>query len=190
QAEVAVAAGDRDDGAGRKDAWSNDDTLVDGALEPERRPTHVANGGEPAHQRVRGLGPCDQVQIAEIVGEQGRRRGPDQHGMPMPVDEARHERTATTGYDLCWRITLGWERILRDLLDRVAANKNVHARGELVALAVEDANVLEQCECRRLLGVRGVNETKYGCEGRSPARHRILLSRPPVVLSAPQGLLP
>ena len=51
-AEVAVTAGDGDYGAGRVDARTCDDALVDGALEAERRPAQVANGGEAAQQRV------------------------------------------------------------------------------------------------------------------------------------------
>ncbi len=69
-AEIAVTAGDRDDRAGWIDARANDDTLVDSALKPERRPANVANGGEPAHQRIRGLGSRDQIQIAEVVRQQ------------------------------------------------------------------------------------------------------------------------
>ena len=69
-AEIAVTAGDGDNSAGWIDARAGDDALVDGALQPERWPAHVANGGEPAHQRVRRLGACHQVQVADIIREQ------------------------------------------------------------------------------------------------------------------------
>src|SRR5262249_56205762 len=68
-AEVAVTTRDGDDGTGRVDAGAGDDALVDGALEPERRPAHVANGGEPAEQRVRGLRAGHQVGVADVPGE-------------------------------------------------------------------------------------------------------------------------
>ena len=61
-----MTAGDGDDGAGRIDARAGDDALVDGALEPERRPAHVANGGEPAQQRVRRLRAGHQVGVADV----------------------------------------------------------------------------------------------------------------------------
>jgi hypothetical protein len=56
-AEVAMTAGDGNHGAGRIDAGAGDHALVDGALEPGRRPADVANGGKPAQQRVRRLRP-------------------------------------------------------------------------------------------------------------------------------------
>src|SRR5262249_29763828 len=65
-AEVAVTTGDGDDGAGRIDAGPGDEALVDGALEPEHRPAHIANGGEPAEQRVRPLRPGRQVGVTDV----------------------------------------------------------------------------------------------------------------------------
>jgi hypothetical protein len=173
-AEVAVTARDRNDGAGWKDAWSDDDTLVDRALEPERRPTHVANGGKTTHQRVSGLCPRHQVQIAEIIREQLGRSGPNKHRMPMRVDEARHERTPTTDDDLSRGAPIDLDGIFGDFFDGVAANEDVHARAELIAFAVENTNVLEQRECGWLGGVRGVHETKYSGKGEGSAKHRSL----------------
>jgi len=49
-AEIPMPAGDSDHGAGRIDARALDDALVDGALETERRPAHVANGGDARRQ--------------------------------------------------------------------------------------------------------------------------------------------
>ncbi len=69
-AEVAVATGDGDDGAGREDARADNRALVDGALESEGRPTHVANGRESAHQRVRRLGACHEIEVTDVPREQ------------------------------------------------------------------------------------------------------------------------
>ena len=96
----------------------------------------------------------------------------------MRVDETRHERTPTTGYDLSRGVPIDRNGVFRDLFDRVAADENVHVRAELLALAVEDADVLEHCECGWLGGVRGMYETKYSREGRNSAKHRILPERP------------
>src|SRR4051794_34523863 len=52
-AEIPVPAGDRDHGPGWIDTRAPDDALIDGVLETEHRPAHVANGGEAAHQGVR-----------------------------------------------------------------------------------------------------------------------------------------
>src|SRR5262249_5849135 len=54
-AEIAVTAGDRDDGTGREDAWADCGALVDRLLKPKRRTANVANGREASHQRVVSL---------------------------------------------------------------------------------------------------------------------------------------
>ena len=182
-AEVAVTAGDGDDGAGRVDARAGDDALVDGALEPERRPAQVANGGEPAHQRVRGLGACHQIEVADVPREQRRGRRPHQHRVPVHVDQPGHQRAPAAVDDLGVGAAIGWNRICRDLLDRVPADENVHAGAQRVALAVEDADVLEEDDGGWLSGLRlseggGADETKHSnhnseCTG----EHGVLRSR-------------
>ena len=99
-AKVAVTAGDRDDGAGGIDARSGDDALVDRTLEPEGRPAHVADGGEAAHERVRGLGTGQQVEVADVAGEQGCGGGPHQHRVPVHVDQPGHQRPPAADDDL------------------------------------------------------------------------------------------
>ena len=125
-AEVAVTAGDGDDGAGRIDARAGDDALVDGALEPERRPAQVANGGEPAQQRVRRLGAGHQVDVADVPREQRRGRRPHQHRVPVHVDQPGHQRAPAAVDDVGVGEALGRNRVFRDLLDRVPADENVH----------------------------------------------------------------
>ncbi len=93
-AEIPVPAGDGDHGAGRIDARALDDALVDGALETEHRPAHVANGGEAAHQGVRRfarqqsrlLKPTSPNACAGVAGTS--------IAVPMRVDQARHQRAA------------------------------------------------------------------------------------------------
>src|SRR5688572_30825344 len=132
------------------------------------------------HQRVRSLGACHQVQVADIICEQGCRSRPNKHRMPMRVDETRHERAPTTGYCLSRGVPFDRNGVFRDFFNRVAAHENVHARTDLLALAVEDANVLEQCECWGLSRVRRVCEAKYSAENCCPAKHWNLLWSPPL----------
>ena len=93
-AKVAVTAGDGEDRSRREDAWSGDHSLVDGALECERRSADVADGRESAHQRGRGFGPREKGEVAEVRGHQHGGRRPHQHRMPMVVDQPRHERAS------------------------------------------------------------------------------------------------
>ena len=44
-----------------------DDALIYRALEAERRPAHVANGGEAAHQRIRRLVAGREIGEADVV---------------------------------------------------------------------------------------------------------------------------
>src|SRR5262245_33383828 len=97
--------------------------------------------------------------------------------MPVRVDEPGHERAPAAGDDLGRGAAVDRDSGWGDLLDRVAADENVDVGAELPALAVEDTNVLEQRACGWLGRVRGEGETKHGGKGRSPAKHRVLLSR-------------
>ena len=124
-AEVAVTAGDGDDGAGREDARTGDDALVDGALEPERRPAHVANGGESAHQRVRSFGACHQIEVADVPREQRCGRRPHQHRVPVRVDQPGHQRAPAAVDERGGGAAIGRDRICGDALDLVPADENV-----------------------------------------------------------------
>ena len=125
-AKVAVTAGDGDDGTGRVDARPGDDALVDGTLEPERRPAHVANGGEPAHQCVRRLGACDQIEVSDVPHQQRCGRRPHHHRVPVVVDQAGHQR-APAAVD--HRGIARHRNVTADLRDLVADDKDGRARG-------------------------------------------------------------
>ncbi len=117
--EVAMTTGDGDYGAGRVDAWAGDDPLVDRPLESECRPAQIANGREPAHERVRGLRACYQIQVADVRGEQNGHARPHQHRVPVHVDQPGHQRAAAAGNCPGAGAGIDRNRILRDLLDRV-----------------------------------------------------------------------
>src|SRR5262249_45700114 len=144
-AEVAVTTGDGDDGAARIDAGPDAAARVEGALEPEPRPAYIANGGEPAEQRVRSLRAGHQVGVADIPGERLGGRRPHQHGVPVGVDQAWHERATAAVDD--GRLLRGRD-VAADLLDLVADDEDGRARGELVRRAVEHLHVLEQGRAR------------------------------------------
>ena len=62
-----MPARDSDNGAGRIDARALDDALVDSALQTERRPAHVANGGEAALQSVCRLDASHEILVADVT---------------------------------------------------------------------------------------------------------------------------
>ena len=64
--EVAVAAGDGDHRARGIDARTGDDAFIDGALEAEAVPAHVAHGREATHQRVGRLGAGQEVDVTVL----------------------------------------------------------------------------------------------------------------------------
>ena len=99
--------------------------FVDGALEPERRPAHVANGGEAAHQRVRRLGAGHQVGVADVPGEQRRRRRPHQHRVPVHVDQPRHQRAPAAVDQHRVFVSIDRDRARGDAFDFVPTDKDV-----------------------------------------------------------------
>src|SRR5215467_6184251 len=96
--EVAMTAGNRNHGAGGKDARSSDDTLVDILLQTKTRSAHVANCGESPQQRVCRLGPRRDIVVPDITSDPLSRSGPYQHRVPVDVDETWNER-ATAAID-------------------------------------------------------------------------------------------
>lgn len=97
-AEVAMTTGDGDDGAGWIDARTGDEVLVDGLLEAEARPAHVAHRREAAHQRRGRFAGGEQIVVADIAREGGHRRRAHQHCVPMRIDQPRHQH-ATAAVD-------------------------------------------------------------------------------------------
>ena len=72
-----MAAGDRDHGAGRVDARTGDEAIINGLLEPKDRPAHVANSGEAPHERVRRFRSRKKIVVAYVAHYGGRRRWAD-----------------------------------------------------------------------------------------------------------------
>ncbi len=138
-----MPARDRDHGTGRIDARALDDALVDGALETEHRPAHVANGGEAAHQSVGRLVASHEIVEADVAGRLCRSRS-HQHRVPVIVDQAGHQRAAAAVDDARVGPAVDRDRLRGDALDDVAPDQHIGGRRERRALAVEDAHVLEQ----------------------------------------------
>ena len=127
-AEVAVAAGDGDHRAGGVDARAGGEAFVDRALEAEGGAAEIADGGEAAEERVAGFGGGDDVGVADVVGEGLGGRGPDEHRVPVHVDQAGHEGAAVAVDDFGGGAAVGGNRVGGDLFDLVAADEDV-ARG-------------------------------------------------------------
>ena len=89
-----MAAGRRDHRAAGIDARPRHEAFVDRLLEREDGTAEIADRGEAAHQRALGLGAGGQKDIADIRGEQARDRQRGEHGMPVRVDQARHNDPA------------------------------------------------------------------------------------------------
>jgi hypothetical protein len=123
--EVAVAARHGDDGAGWEDARTNNRALVDGALEPESRPTHVANGREPAHQRGSRLSACHEIEMTDVPREQCGRRRPHHHCVPVHVDQPGHQRAPATVDEHGGGASIGRDRSGGDTLDLIPAHQDV-----------------------------------------------------------------
>src|SRR5262245_33740728 len=98
-AEIAVTAGDRDDGAGREDARTDCGPLVDCLLESKRRTTHVANGRETPHQGIVSLCSGHEVEVANVASEQLRHGRPHKHRVPVHIDQPGHQCHAAAIYD-------------------------------------------------------------------------------------------
>ena len=159
---VAVAGGLGDDRARGVDAWADDGALVDRALQRERRTTDVPHRGEPAQERPLGLGACVEHEVAQVRVADVRQRVGAQDGVPVRVDQPRHEHAPTA---LDRRGTRRRSSVLADLRDLVAGDQDARRPAQPGALAVEDADVAEENGRRR--GVRGGRARGQGqCAGR------------------------
>jgi hypothetical protein len=176
-AEIAVAASDGDDRPRRIDARPGYQTFVDGALQPERRPSEVAHAREAAHQGSLGLRARQQVQVADVTVDRLGRQRPDEHSVPVVVDQAGHQRAPAALDASQFDARRIRNRTARDRPDDVAHDENVRCRRQPIGGAVVDAHVLEQHpallrECERR---REAAENENGVEQQSsPARHRDL----------------
>ena len=146
--QVAVAAGGGDHRAARINARPRHDPFVDRLFERERGTAEVANRGEAAHQRALGLGARGQKDIAHIRGEQARYRQRGEHGMPVRIDQARHDDPAAA---IDRARALGRRRApASDRLDPAALDQQAKPFAERARLAVEQQEIREHDWRRRL----------------------------------------
>ena len=108
---------------------------------PKLGPPHVADGGEATHQRGRGLGPRQEIGVAKVAGNGLHGIWTHQHGMPVHIDQAGHQRATGPCNP---RDALGSYWRFRNGLDDVAFDEHVGRRGKDGALSVEDADILEE----------------------------------------------
>ena len=141
ESEIAMAARLRNHRAGRPNARARGNARVDRALQPEGRAGHVANAGESAHQRLFGLDRRHQVEVADVRGHQHVQRRRRHHGVPVGVDEPRHQHPAAAVDDP----HIGVERPFSgpDGLDDIAFDHNAEATSQRIRLAVEHPDVGE-----------------------------------------------
>ncbi|MDT4855375.1 hypothetical protein FQZ97_897270 [compost metagenome] len=149
-AKIAVAAGDGNHRARWKDAWAGHHVLIDGPLEGEHRATHVAHGGETAHQGVVSLGGGQDVEESHVGVLDSCKVRAHEHRVPVRVDQARHQRSTATVDDPRARRRL--DVAGGDAFDQVAANQHVVAGGGTAVLTIEDPHVAKQRRRRLWLG--------------------------------------
>ena len=129
------------------------------ALEAERRPAHVANGGEAAHQRIRRLVAGREVGKADVAHRLCR-GGRNQHRVPVRIDQPRHQRSPVAGDALC---ACGLDGLRRDARDHIALDQHVRRSRESSSFSVEDADVFE----KDVVGARGRAKSEHE-SGRKP----------------------
>ena len=159
--QVAVAPGGGDHGAARINARPGHDPLVDRLFERERGTAEVADRGEATHQRALGLGARCQENEADIRREQARYRQRGEHGMPVRVDQARHDDPAAA---INRARVLGRRRApASDRLDPAALDQQAKPFAERARLAVEQQEIREYNSSRRLrrgLSLRPARQTE------------------------------
>ena len=146
-AKVAVPGRHRDHRAGRPDARPLDDAAIDGLLEAEARAAHVAHRGEAAHEGGPRLGAGDEVGEADVAIDRLLGRRADEKGVPVRVDQPRHQRPALALDDACAGRRNGTGP---DGCDGVAAHEDGGAPAQTVGRPVEHPHVPEQNLGRRL----------------------------------------
>ena len=99
-AEIATPASHCDYGTGRIDARSGDDAPVYRPLQAERRPAHVANGGDPAAAFAKvARDASGRATCMNSVGATGATSGPVPLGEPWP----RQQRFPQFRAFITWR---------------------------------------------------------------------------------------
>ncbi|VTZ65236.1 hypothetical protein EMEDMD4_790260 [Sinorhizobium medicae] len=135
-----MSAGNCDHGTGGIDTRSGDDAPIDRTLEAEGWSAHITHSGEAAHQGIRRLLAGQDTGEAEIA-HCLRRTGRGQHGMPVRIDQARHQRSPVAGNSLS---AFGLNRACRNRRDYIALDQNIRRRRKNSTFSVKDADILEQ----------------------------------------------
>ena len=159
-AEIAVTRGLRNGRARRPDARPDKVPFINAALEPERIAANVAAAGEPAHQHLAGRFALAQHGIVAVGRHQQQLRYRRHRHVNMGVDQSRHQRASSAGDNRGGR--LRHDRRCGNAFNDIPLDEDIGWRRQRSALAVEDANVLEQRQCRSgggLLGQRKAGQT-------------------------------
>ena len=139
-----MSRGLRNHGATRIDARTNHDAFVNGALQPEHRPTQITHCGETPHQRRLSLSRSQQMKVRDVGGHK-KRLGCRRHKrMPMRVDKTRHQHAPIPCNNADIGICVDGDRIHRYSLNLVASNQHIGRSRERGSLTVEDADILKK----------------------------------------------
>jgi hypothetical protein len=164
-AQVAVAAAAGDHGAAGIDARPWREPFVDRLLEGEGRAAQIPHRREAPHQRALGFRGGGHVDVADVALQQHGQRHGRKEGMPVRVDQPRHQDAAAAVDGLSPGGRGG--RAGADRLDPIAFDQQV-AVAQRGRPAVEDAHVGEEGgaalrRCRRLgLDAKGEAERGHG----------------------------
>ena len=126
------------------------DATVDRPLEAEGRTSEIAYGGETAHQRAFGFGRGGEIDETDVGGQQFEHRQGGEHGVPVRVDQAGHQRAAAAVDDLR-ALGSGFADRFHGL-DLVALYDNAPAFDQPAGLAVKYLDVCENHRASRRFG--------------------------------------
>ncbi len=125
-------------------------------LRPNAGPPQVADSSEPAHQGIRRLLAGQDAREADVA-HCFRRAGRGQHGMPVRIDQARHQGSPVAGNSLS-AFPLDWA--CRNRRNYIALDQNIRRRRKNRTFSVKDADVLEKHVVGAGRGAKSENESR------------------------------
>ncbi len=142
--EISMPGGLRDKSARRIDARTNGDTFVDGAFKSKDGTPKVANGREPPHQRRLGLSRGQELEVIRIGGHEHHLRRRRHEGVPMGVDQPRHQDAPARRNGPNLGVGIDGNRALGYARDGAVFDQYVGRNRKLSVPAIEDTNILKE----------------------------------------------
>ena len=140
--EVAVTARLRNHRAAGEYPGAGDDSLVDRALQAEDRSSGVPDRGESPQQCSFGFASGLQLRVGLVGRHQVHRRVRGEKGMPMRVDQSRHQELSLTVDHLGRPVPIRTDRFCRDRSNPVAVDPDASPDGAFF-FAVEYDDVVQ-----------------------------------------------